>query len=415
MYRKITSFLTSVLILSALVTAPQANAESKLFIDENIGQSVSLGMCESETQFDCIQSIYVIHEDGTRSEAKFTLGERTTIKDSVGQILDNAPQTIDYEYEKHGGEIRKSYLEVMLHTQKYYFQNYGMTLPGLTIYFYNSKRLMSADELSPNDRFEFSIKTSWLIPLNVHLHASQALYKEKVIPGGHLYTMSGSKYRLAEITDPKKIHTFGFDPLAEVQADSVRDDLGFTIDHYSKLYGTAFSTKCAENGYTVESSNAGSSGQPRVTSENEIDFSIGSPHTFPNGELVVGFYQAYIKKGWIDCQWIGNTISKSSSFSVSVTDPNGNPEVATTSVVVEGDFIRINASGFHYSKPTIKVVSNAAVLAEPTPSASPTISTAVKPQVVAAKKSTITCIKGKVSKKVTAINPKCPTGYKKKS
>ena len=30
-----------------------------------------------------------------------------------------------------------------------------------------------------------------------------------------------------------------------------------------------------------------------------------------------------------------------------------------------------------------------------------------------AKKTTITCIKGKVTKKVTAVNPKCPTGYKK--
>jgi hypothetical protein len=30
------------------------------------------------------------------------------------------------------------------------------------------------------------------------------------------------------------------------------------------------------------------------------------------------------------------------------------------------------------------------------------------------KKSTITCIKGKTSKKVTGVNPRCPVGYKKK-
>jgi acetyl/propionyl-CoA carboxylase alpha subunit len=30
------------------------------------------------------------------------------------------------------------------------------------------------------------------------------------------------------------------------------------------------------------------------------------------------------------------------------------------------------------------------------------------------KKTTITCVKGKLTKKVTATNPKCPTGYKKK-
>jgi len=30
------------------------------------------------------------------------------------------------------------------------------------------------------------------------------------------------------------------------------------------------------------------------------------------------------------------------------------------------------------------------------------------------KATTITCVKGKLTKKVTAVNPKCPTGYKKK-
>jgi hypothetical protein len=33
---------------------------------------------------------------------------------------------------------------------------------------------------------------------------------------------------------------------------------------------------------------------------------------------------------------------------------------------------------------------------------------------VVVKKTTITCVKGKTTKKVTAVNPKCPTGYKKK-
>jgi membrane protein involved in colicin uptake len=32
----------------------------------------------------------------------------------------------------------------------------------------------------------------------------------------------------------------------------------------------------------------------------------------------------------------------------------------------------------------------------------------------ASKKTTITCVKGKLTKKVTAIKPKCPAGYKKK-
>ena len=33
----------------------------------------------------------------------------------------------------------------------------------------------------------------------------------------------------------------------------------------------------------------------------------------------------------------------------------------------------------------------------------------------ALKKTTIVCVKGKLTKKVTAVKPKCPAGYKKKS
>lgn len=35
-------------------------------------------------------------------------------------------------------------------------------------------------------------------------------------------------------------------------------------------------------------------------------------------------------------------------------------------------------------------------------------------QAAAQKKTTITCVKGKLTKKVTAIKPKCPAGFKKK-
>jgi membrane protein involved in colicin uptake len=38
----------------------------------------------------------------------------------------------------------------------------------------------------------------------------------------------------------------------------------------------------------------------------------------------------------------------------------------------------------------------------------------VEAKLAASKKSTITCIKGKLTKKVTAAKPKCPSGYKLK-
>jgi hypothetical protein len=73
-------------------------------------------------------------------------------------------------------------------------------------------------------------------------------------------------------------------------------------------------------------------------------------------------------------------------------------------------WLNFAARGFTYSSPTIKVKLSQEVVVEPTPT--PSASPTAKP---AAKKITITCVKGKTSKKVTAVAPKCPSGFKKKS
>ena len=82
---------------------------------------------------------------------------------------------------------------------------------------------------------------------------------------------------------------------------------------------------------------------------------------------------------------------------------------------------------------TLKYTPAPVVTATPTPTPTPIVSATPTPTptvtetpsptpvpVVAkptttAKKTTITCVKGKTTKKVTGINPKCPAGYKKKA
>lgn len=69
--------------------------------------------------------------------------------------------------------------------------------------------------------------------------------------------------------------------------------------------------------------------------------------------------------------------------------------------------------------PTPTPVATATPTPTPTPTPSATASATPTPTVVAAvkpseKKITITCVKGKTTKKVSAVKPKCPAGYKKK-
>jgi len=120
------------------------------------------------------------------------------------------------------------------------------------------------------------------------------------------------------------------------------------------------------------------------------------------------------------CLW-GVDLSKSATAIISVSYPElGISEIVTTSSRVENEMYFLSANGFHYSAPTIKVKVTQSASAQPvTPSvASPSPTTSAEPVTVPVvqkvKKSTITCIKGKISKKVTATKPKCPAGYKKK-
>jgi hypothetical protein len=96
------------------------------------------------------------------------------------------------------------------------------------------------------------------------------------------------------------------------------------------------------------------------------------------------------------------------SASVSIT--GGSDQIIATTVVNEKNgWLKLAAYGFTYSEKVLQVKLTQEVVVQPTPTATATS----KP--VVAKKVTITCVKGKTSKKVTAVKPKCPTGFKKKS
>jgi dTDP-4-dehydrorhamnose 3,5-epimerase-like enzyme len=73
-------------------------------------------------------------------------------------------------------------------------------------------------------------------------------------------------------------------------------------------------------------------------------------------------------------------------------------------------WLKMTATGFTFSEKEIKVKLTQESVAEP----SPVVGVASTSQSAKSKVKTVTCIKGKLTKKVTSMNPKCPAGYKKK-
>lgn len=142
--------------------------------------------------------------------------------------------------------------------------------------------------------------------------------------------------------------------------------------------------------------------------EQTLDYKVMSPHYLPDGSEFKGSYDLLIKSEVARC--IYGFSSAPISASVSIISSDGTSQVATTVVSERDGWLALSAKGFTFSAPTLRVklsqkAEPAPVKVDPAPVAAP------KP---AAKKTTISCVKGKTVKKVTAVKPTCPAGFKKK-
>jgi hypothetical protein len=141
-----------------------------------------------------------------------------------------------------------------------------------------------------------------------------------------------------------------------------------------------------------------------------LEYKVGSPHLTSKGEVFKGSYDLQISSEVARCLY--NFTSAPIQANISIINETGENSVVTTVVSEKDGWLRLAAYGFTFSNPIVKVkLSQQKVVVTPTPTPTPTPSASAKPVI---KTVTITCIKGKTSKKVTAVTPKCPAGYKKK-
>lgn len=155
-----------------------------------------------------------------------------------------------------------------------------------------------------------------------------------------------------------------------------------------------FKTGSGVKGIVTTNATAYSEGPPEFDN-GMLNYKVAGLHFAADGKtLNEGVYNMIIKSSVARC--IYGFSNAPISASIAVTSAEGEAKVATTTVSEKDGWMKLAAYGFTYSSPTISV--------KMTQAKAP----------VAAKKTTITCVKGKLSKKVTAVGPKCPAGYKKK-
>jgi hypothetical protein len=161
---------------------------------------------------------------------------------------------------------------------------------------------------------------------------------------------------------------------------------------------------------------------PKWNSEtSELIYNIASPHLKKDGAVNSGVYELTIDKKLAECLWGLDPLNYRAAISVTAKD--GTQKVSTTVFASSDKYLTFRAAGFSFSTSLIKVKlsnekgSTAVKTALPDifleTIAQPIKATPIK-EATPKKTISITCVKGKLTKKVSGTSPKCPSGYKKK-
>jgi len=187
-------------------------------------------------------------------------------------------------------------------------------------------------------------------------------------------------------------------------AQSIKGEL--PIDSQNCVRGKGFTGVIGTNAAVY------SDGPPTFDKEEQsLNYTVGASHLDSRGELFKGYYQLNLRSDVARCLYGFGSAPIQAKIEVSSSD--GTPALATTVINENDGWLKMTAAGFTFSTPKIKVKLSQEV-STPAPAASPTPTPSVVAKPAAARKTSITCVKGKTSKKVTAVNPACPKGYKKK-
>ena len=144
-----------------------------------------------------------------------------------------------------------------------------------------------------------------------------------------------------------------------------------------------------------------------------LNYRVTGIHFGPDGKTPnLGTYDLLLRSDAARCLYGFSEAPISATVSISGSD--GSQNVATTVVSENDGWLKMKATGFTFSEKNIKVklTQEKAAVVEPPKSALPAERLPIVKKTV--KKQTITCVKGKVTKKVTSTAPVCPSGFKKR-
>ena len=154
-------------------------------------------------------------------------------------------------------------------------------------------------------------------------------------------------------------------------------------------------------------------GDPPKLNNGELSYRVAGVRLDDKGNVFQGSYDLVLRSASARC--IYKLENSPVQASISIENSQGSSLIKTTSFSERDGWIRMSANGFTFSQPIIKVKliqKSTEASSETKPSVTQT--PAPSPKAEGQSNKVITCVRGKVTKKVTGTSPKCPKGFKKK-
>lgn len=154
-----------------------------------------------------------------------------------------------------------------------------------------------------------------------------------------------------------------------------------------------------------------------------MSYDVASPHYNPGGkdydaDAFKGRYDLLLTEAYAKCVWSLKDGVPNVSVEVQKTDGTLDNSVKVTGALNSTTGLyEFSAIGFTFSSPKIKIKLSAPPTKDGTPTVTQAAPATGKAAPAAKPKATvksINCVKGKITKRVTGANPKCPAGFKKK-
>jgi len=329
----------AVLVLSSVANAQPEPSPTAPVINRTSPAMYNLPSCSTPEQLDCVSSI----------EVKPPSGEFVS-------VTTDRPQVWTLSYDNLGNEQHQG-------------SSYWLLPPsGGAGYFAVSAQLytpantrvsgllsVSVDDLPAGYLARVSVRTSWLRPQNLQFKAASASYSHSTIPGGNLWTFTGSNSKMSNYNTEE-----GFASGWSKKADVDYTSLLFTIHHAGVAPEKSwFSTRCADVGFSAQAFNAPGAGSPewdRTTQS--LRFNIGAPHLDSQGNKNIGFFRLWVSEAFASCQWPENNLVGAASLVGTIYNEDGSIQDADITVTNENGMIYLDAKNFHYSAPIFQITAS---------------------------------------------------------